>query len=72
MTETDQAFTVFNSDNQQTVAVAMPDDQQQQQGIQYITQDGVQISQLSQPEVRYLLFREVVQLYIITHFFGQI
>ncbi|XP_076102433.1 uncharacterized protein LOC143071760 isoform X1 [Mytilus galloprovincialis] len=49
MTEGDQTYTVFNTDNQQTVTVAMPDDQQQA-GIQYITQDGVQLSQLSQAE----------------------
>lgn len=51
MTEGDQTYTVFNTDNQQTVTVAMPDDQQQA-GIQYITQDGVQLSQLSQAEVK--------------------
>jgi hypothetical protein len=50
MAEAEQTYTVFNTENQQTLTVAMPDDHQQ--GIQYVTQDGVQLSQLPQPEVK--------------------
>lgn len=48
MAEAEQTYTVFNTENQQTLTVAMPDDHQQ--GIQYVTQDGVQLSQLPQTE----------------------
>ena len=50
MAEAEQTYTVFNTENQQTLTVAMSDDHQQ--GIQYVTQDGVQLSQLPQPEVK--------------------
>ena len=50
MAEAEQTYTVFNTENQQTLTVAMPDDHQA--GIQYVTQDGVQLSQLPQTEVK--------------------